>query len=113
MLRPAQEVTRPTGDDALAAGHFTAKVTGKTLRWTLSYPHLSGRATVAHLNKGVRGVNGAAFKSLCRPCSSPTHGSLTLTASQLDALLRGRAYVNVQTTRNARGEIRGQIRRTS
>ena len=42
-----------------------------------------------------------------------THGTLTLTASQLDAMLRGRAYVNVHTTRNTRGEIRGQISRMS
>jgi hypothetical protein len=96
-----------------AAGHFTARVTGKTLRWTLSYSHLTGRATVAHLNKGVRGVNGVTFKTLCRPCSSPDHGTLTLTASQLDAFLRGRAYVNFHTTRNIRCEIRGQIRRMS
>ena len=113
VLRTGQEVNRPKGTTHFAAGHFTAKVTGKTLRWTLSYSNLSGRATVAHLNKGVRGVNGVAFKTLCRPCSSPTHGSLTLTASQLDAFLRGRAYVNVHTTRNTQGEIRGQIRRTS
>jgi hypothetical protein len=113
VLRPGQEVSRPQGTRFSAAGHFTAKVTGKTLRWTLTYSQLTGRPTVAHLNKGVRGVNGAAFKSLCRPCSSPTRGSLTLTASQLDALLRGRAYVNVHTTRNTRGEIRGQIHRMS
>ena len=114
VLRGSQEVNRPQGMMmTFAAGHFTAKVTGKTLRWTLSYSHLTGRATVAHLNKGLRGMNGVAFKTLCRPCSSPTHGSLTLTASQLDAFLRGRAYVNVHTTRNTRGEIRGQIRRMS
>jgi hypothetical protein len=38
---------------------------------------------------------------------------LTLTASQRDTLLRGRAYVNVFTTRNTHGEIRGQITRVS
>ena len=113
VLRPGQEVTRPKGTTTGAAGHFTAKVTGKTLRWTLTYSHLSGRPTVAHLNKGVRGANGAAFKTLCRQCLSPAHGTVTLTASQLDALLRGRAYVNIHTTRNTRGEIRGQIPRMS
>jgi CHRD domain-containing protein len=113
VLRGGQEVSRPVGMRTGAAGHFTARVTGKTLRWTLSYSHLTGRATVGHLNKGVRGLNGVTFKTLCRPCSSPTHGTLTLTASQLDALLRGRAYVNVHTTRNTQGEIRGQIHRMS
>ena len=49
-----------------AAGHFTAKLTGKTLRWTLTFSHLNGRPTIAGLNKGLRGTNGAAFKTLCR-----------------------------------------------
>ena len=102
VLRTGQEVSRPNGTTARAAGHFTAKVTGKTLRWTLTFSHLSGRPTVAGLNKGVRGTNGAAFKTLCRTCYSPSHGTLTLTASQLDAMLRGQTYVNIHTMKNTR-----------
>jgi hypothetical protein len=113
VLRTGQELRRPQGTTYRTAGHFTAKVTGKTLRWTLTVSHLTGRPTVAHLNKGVRGTNGVAFKSLCYRCVSPAHGTLTLTASQLDAMVRGRAYVNVQTKRNPMGEIRGQISRIS
>jgi hypothetical protein len=113
VLRAGQEVVRPRGVPASAAGHFTAKLTGRTLSWTLTFSHLSGRPTHTSLNKGMRGVNGAAFKVLCRYCVSPKHGTLTLTASQRDALLRGRAYVNIYTTRNTHGEIRGQIARVS
>ena len=88
--RPPRESGGPPPDAdarAGAAGHFTAKLTGKTLRWTLTFSHLSGRPTVAGLNTGLRGMNGAAFKTLCRSCYSPSHGTLTLTASQrrLDA----------------------------
>ena len=43
-------------------GHFTARLIGKTLTWTLTYSHLTGRPTIARLNKGVRGTNGVAFK---------------------------------------------------
>src|SRR5205823_448822 len=73
VLRAGQEVIHPKGVPSRAAGHLTAKVTGKTLSWTLTFSHLSGRATVTGLNKGVRGVNGAAFKSLCRSCVSSAH----------------------------------------
>jgi hypothetical protein len=97
----------------VAIGHFTANVSGKTLRWTLTFSHLTGRATVTRLNKGVRGTNGAAFKSLCRSCLSPTRGTLTLTSAQLAAMLRGGTYVNVHTAKNTRGEIRGQIARVN
>jgi hypothetical protein len=113
VLRPDQEVRRPVHTSSLAAGHFSAKISGKTLTWRLTFSHLSGRPTVATLNKGARLTTGAAFKSLCRQCSSPTRGTLTVTASQLDALLRGQTYVSIHTPRNVGGEIRGQINRVS
>ena len=112
-LRPGQEVPRPHGTRVGAAGHFTAKLTGRTLRWTLTFTHLTGRPTVTGLNKGTRGMNGVAFKTLCRNCYSPSHGTLTLTASQRDALVRGRTYVNIHTLKNRLGEIRGQINRVA
>ena len=45
VLRPGQEVRAPQGLRTGAAGHFTAKVTGKTLRWTLTFSHLTGGPT--------------------------------------------------------------------
>ena len=113
VLRAGQEVTYPNGKMSVAIGHFTGNLTGKTLHWTLTYSHLTGRPTVARLNKGSRGTNGAPFKSLCRTCTATTHGTLTLTASQLTAMLNGTTYVNVHTAKNTRGEIRGQISRVS
>jgi CHRD domain-containing protein/predicted actin-binding protein len=111
VLRANQEVTYPNGSRTASIGHFTARLSGKTLRWTLTYSHLSGRATVTRLNKGARGTNGAPFKSLCRTCLATTRGTLTLTASQLNAMLHGQTYVNIHTAMNTRGEIRGQISR--
>ena len=113
VLRPGQEVVHPKRVSSRTAGHMTAKLSGKTLRWTMTFSHLTGRPNVATLNKGVRGTNGTAFKTLCRYCVSPAHGTVTLTASQVDALLRGRTYVNVLTARNTHGELRGQINRVS
>jgi hypothetical protein len=113
VLRSGQEVRTPKRVPTGAAGHFSAKVTGKTLNWTLTFAHLSSRPTASRLNKGLRNASGPAFKTLCLRCLTPRHGTLTLTASQLDAMLRGRAYVNVLTARNPYGEIRGQITRMS
>src|SRR6202040_407743 len=88
VLRSGQEVNRPNRTKSGASGHFAAKLTGKTLRWTLTFSHLNGRPTIAGLNRGVRGTNGAAFKTLCRSCYSPSHGTLTLTSAQLNSMLR-------------------------
>lgn len=112
-LRTGQEVRHPKGTSPRAIGHYTARVTGKTLRWTLTFSHLTGRPTVASLHKGLRGVSGTAFKTLCRHCLTPAHGTLTLTSAQLDSMLRGRTYVNIRTVKNFYGEVRGQISRVS
>lgn len=111
VLRANWEVNRPKGTSSRAAGRFTGKLSGKTLRWSLTFSHLSGRPSSAGLYKGLRGATGEAFKTLCRRCYSASHGTLTLTASQLDAIVRGGAYVNIRTARNPRGEIRGQLNR--
>jgi CHRD domain len=113
VLRASQEVSRPNGMHSGAAGRFTARLTGRTLRWTLTFSHLTGRPIVAGLNRGLRGANGVAFKTLCRRCDLPSQGTMTLTAAQRDAMLRGGAYVNLHTNRNGLGEIRGQINRVS
>jgi CHRD domain len=113
VLRAGQELIYPNGKMGAAIGHFTGNLSGATLHWTLTYSHLTGRPTIARLNKGVRGTNGLAFKSLCRTCRITTHGILTLTASQRTAMLKGLTYVNVHTKKNTRGEIRGQISRVS
>jgi hypothetical protein len=113
VLRTGQEVNHPKGTSSRAIGHFSAKLTGKTLRWNLTFSHLTGRPTLTGLNKGLRMTNGPAFKTLCRQCYSAAHGTLTLTSSQVDSMLRGRAYVNIHTARNSLGEIRGQISRLS
>jgi len=106
-VRANQEVIR--GTSTSEAGHFTATAKGKTLTWTLTFANLSGHPTFAALNTGDRGVNGLAFKTLCRQCVSGAHGTVTLTASQLDRFLRNQVYVNVHTPRHPLGEIRGQV----
>ena len=113
VLRTGQEVTHPKGTSSRAIGQFTARLTGKTLRWSLTFSHLTGRPTLTGLNKGLRMTNGPAFKTLCRHCYSAVHGTVTLTSSQVDAMLRGQAYVNIHTLANSLGEIRGQISRLS
>jgi hypothetical protein len=113
VLRTGQELRHPLRTTTASAGSFSARLTGNTLRWTLTFSHLTGRPTVAHLNKGVRGTNGMAFKTLCSRCASPARGTVMLTASQRNAMRSGGTYVNVLTVRNPFGEIRGQILRVN
>src|SRR5262245_48094898 len=57
-LAARQEVPRPKNVPKAAVGNFTATLDGTTLRWTLTFGHLSGKATAAHLHQAGRGKSG-------------------------------------------------------
>ena len=105
------QVTPPAkGTKPGASGTFTATLTGTRLKWTLTYKNLTGRAVAAHVHLGARGKNGIAVIALCAPCRSPMSGTAnSVTDDVAGLMLKGGAYVNVHTIKNAEGEIRGEI----
>ena len=110
-LNAGQEVPHPKGTKAGASGRFTATFTSGTLNWTLTFSHLSGPATAAHIHKGVKGKAGSVVVPLCGPCKASQTGSVTgeIAAEMATAMGQGKYYVNVHTAKNPNGEIRGQI----
>jgi hypothetical protein len=94
-----------------ASGRFTATLDGTTLKYTLTFTHLSGPATAAHVHgPAARHVAAGVLVGLCGPCTSPVSATVTLTQAQVDQLNSGKTYVNVHTAKNPNGEIRGQIK---
>jgi CHRD domain len=115
-LDVAQEVPKPRGASGARgtfAGGLVRRGTGGSLSWRLAFRGLSGGATASHIHFGKRGKAGAVAVALCGPCRSGSRGTARLNAKTVAALLGGGAYVNVHTARNAAGEIRGQIVRSS
>jgi hypothetical protein len=110
VLNIGQEKPVPKGTKSGAAGKFTATVNGTTVTWKLTFSHLTGPATAAHIHTGKKGVAGAVIVPLCGPCTSPASGTATVTDAQLTQMKNGGTYVNVHTSKNPGGEIRGQIR---
>jgi uncharacterized cupredoxin-like copper-binding protein len=110
-LNARKEVPRPKGALAKATGHFTATLDGRTLKWRLTFSHLSGPAISAHIHLAKAGKAGPVMVPLCGPCSSHKSGTAKLTQAQVTASKNGRTYVNVHTKKNPSGEIRGQITR--
>jgi hypothetical protein len=93
-----------------ASGRFTATLNGTTLTYTLTFTHLSGPATAAHIHgPAAKRVAAGVLVGLCGPCTSPVSSTVTLTQAQIDHLNAGKTYVNVHTSKNPNGEIRGQI----
>jgi hypothetical protein len=113
VLAPGSEVPKPKAP-AKARGLFTATVTAdgnvRTIRWTLTFSGLSGKAVAAHIHKGKAGVAGAVVLSLCGPCKTGQTGQTKISKDAADALEHGLAYVNVHTAKNAGGEVRGQAK---
>lgn len=69
--------------------------------------------TAAHIHKGPPGVSGGVifplFTSGVFDPQNPISGTLSLSLSEVADLVSGNYYVNVHTTDNPNGEVRGQL----
>jgi hypothetical protein len=82
----------------------------KKLSWKITYSGLSGPVTAAHFHgPAAAGANAGVKVAIPNATSSPVEGSATLTDEQAADLMGGKYYINVHTTANPGGEIRGQV----
>ncbi|HEX4520375.1 MAG TPA: CHRD domain-containing protein [Gaiellaceae bacterium] len=108
-MNTSQEVPKEKGASKAAGGTFNATLTGTSLKWKLSFSHLTGKATAAHIHLGAFGKSGPVVVPLCGPCKPNATGTVKITAKLAYEMLHGQTYVNVHTTKNPNGEIRGQV----
>ncbi len=116
-LNTKLEVPRPKGATK-GTGTFTGTLkvvsaTKATLKWKLSFAHLSGPALAAHVHLGAPGKAGKVVVPLCGPCRSGGSGRSSVTALAAAAMIAGKTYVNVHTKANPNGEIRGTVKAVS
>jgi hypothetical protein len=118
-LDSRQEVPKAPHPVARASGVFTGMVDRetRTVTWKLVYEGLSGRPTAAEIRVGKPGAIGPVALRLCGAraaagrtrCQSGVHGVATFGPRTMAAFFAGYTYVNVHTSKNPTGEIRGQI----
>lgn len=123
-LSGAQEVP-PVTTQATGQAVFNLSADGAAMTFTLTVSNINN-VTASHIHLAAAGVNGPVVVPLLGvPRPGPFSGVLaegTITAANLGGLLAGktmadlvteieagRTYVNVHTTLNPGGEIRGQI----
>lgn len=83
----------------------------KVLTWTISYAGLTGPVTAGHFHgPALAGTNAGVALPLSGSLDSPIRGSATLTEAQLADVMAGRWYLNLHTSANPGGEIRGQLK---
>ena len=102
-----------------ATGSARVEFTPTGLLYSVSVANLQN-VTLAHIHTGARGVSGGVVLNLnptlgtvngvLAASTATTTNSTTIGMDSLKALIRnGNAYVNVHTTANPQGHIRGQL----
>jgi CHRD domain len=105
-----REVPAPKGVPAAVKGAFTGTLKGDKVTFKLTFSGPSGKAVAAHIHLGKPGKAGAVIVPLRGPCRSGVSKTMTVSNKAHDAIERNGTHVNVHTTKNAGGEIRGQVK---
>jgi hypothetical protein len=108
LIDGSQEVPPVTTNaKALMLGRLNSSL--DTLDYFLLYSGLT--PTMAHLHDGAKGANGGVLVTLVPTTTSSNVflGKIALTPALRTKLLKGDVYVNMHTSLNPNGEIRGQV----
>jgi uncharacterized repeat protein (TIGR01451 family) len=116
-LDGAQEVD-PVDTDGMGTGIFVLDATQTELTFMITVDSLGADITMAHFHNSPVGVNGGVVRTITgdREDGTFTYSGVwqssdgePFNSDMLAALLAGELYINVHTTDNPSGEIRGQI----
>jgi len=115
-----QEIPAPAGQvPGKGTGSFWLNSAGTALNYSVTVNGLSGPLLAGHFHDAAAGTAGGVVKTLSFVNStatgtwSSTDASQPFSDSMLTEFLDGRLYVNVHTTANPGGEIRGQVMRST
>lgn len=108
-LTVAQEVPAPSFNP-IGSGSVTLDPVTRVLTGSFTTIGLNN-ATLAHIHNGVLGVAGPVVVPLTQSAANTwsVPANTVLTDAQIALLQAGSYYVNIHTTQNAAGEIRGQL----
>ncbi|MHC1745318.1 MAG: CHRD domain-containing protein [Syntrophobacteraceae bacterium] len=112
-MNGAQEVP-PLETVSTGLGRITVNLDTGAISGTVTFSGLSSASTAGHIHMGATGVNGPVIVPLLGGLGA-TAGTMTvppgtvLPAPQIAALRTNGLYLNIHTTTNLNGEIRGQI----
>ncbi len=127
QINREQEVPAPAAlganqSPASGMAYFELNAEGTELFYNLTYTTMTGNLTAAHFHKAKKGEAGGVVRLICggnNPCPSGTGAFVfgtwknsdaqPFSADMLKALKDGELYVNLHTSTNVGGEIRGQI----
>jgi hypothetical protein len=107
VIDALQEVP-PNPPSGLGVGVFDLDTTANTLDYDIRYGNLAGTEQAAHIHgPAPAGANAGVLHGL--PAGNPKIGTWAYSESDEATILGGLTYINIHTTADASGEIRGQI----
>jgi hypothetical protein len=99
-------------ENIAGSGTVTATLTGTKLILTGAFEAMKGKATVAHIHQGsATGVRGPELLTLTvtKAPSGNLSGSFNLTPDQVQALKKGRWYVQINSEKALDGNLWGWL----
>lgn len=109
LLNGASEVPA-VSTAATGVGAFSLE--GSNLSYYISFSGLSAPATAAHFHAAANATNNAGVMVPLSPPAATAgtmSGTLALTQDEITNFVNGLCYVNIHTSVNPGGEIRGQV----
>ena len=115
-----QEIPAPSGSvPGKGTGSFWLNSAGTALNYSITVSGLSGPLTAGHFHDAAAGTSGGVVKTLtfvnntASGIWSSTDAAQPWNDNMLTEFLNGKLYINVHTTANPGGEIRGQVLRST
>jgi hypothetical protein len=109
-LQGTQQVP-PTSSTATGMANILVDKTTKMLYLTGNYSGLSNAAISAHIHRGAPGVTGSIVTN--SQFTTSTTGTIdtarAISLAEADSIIIGRTYVDIHTSSNTGGEVRGQL----
>jgi hypothetical protein len=99
-------------ENIAGSGSVTAVLTGAKLSITGTFEGLKGNATMAHIHQGsAAGVRGPKLLDLTvtKAMNGSVTGTLDLTPEQVEALHKGRWYVQIHSEKAPEGNLWGWL----
>lgn len=107
-LTGSQEVPAVT-TNASGTGYAYYDAAANNLVYRATIAGLSGSLTASHFHNAATGANGGVLQNITITDSTTTGTWSSLTPTHLGELFRRRVYMNVHSSVNTGGEIRGQL----
>ncbi|MCH7840023.1 MAG: CHRD domain-containing protein [Planctomycetes bacterium] len=106
---PSANAGAGTGSPGLGSATIDFDTTTKVLSWNITWSGLNGSPTAMHFHGPATPVQSAGVQVGVGVAGPPVIGNEVLTAGQEADLLAGLYYLNLHTSTDPGGEIRGQV----